>query len=357
MQTDSFQIIRLSVQEHSLLRIEADRAESVCDDLLIPEFPVFHQTELERIEFRCFRRPQPEIFQFERGLLSGKGGLENDGPGRIGDRQFDPALLSGVIDLDSDRRPRLLRLHRPVPDPDSGPVEMFLFENKEPRLAIDSRAGIPAGRLFRIRHPDRKQILLLPLHQRRDLQGERGVSIRPSARFLPVDEDRGPAHDSVEFKEDAFSPVLRAQGETESIPPDADMRQSACTAVVGGFGCFAVLHDPGGIEVVPGIEGSADGPVVRDLHALPGGVVQRRRGGIGIGPAEAPALLQYLNVFHTSLISNQNFQIIPCGLRSISADARLHKAEWSRLWRHSGNPSVRASGSPPRYPHSSSSTP
>ena len=310
MQADSFEVIGFAVQEHPFFRIETDSAEAVVDGAFVLHRAVFEEREAEGVKLRRFGRPEAESGEGECCFVPGKLCAEKLVSGGVGDGEQSFAVFAAVFSLNADFRGFCIRIGRAVEDADAGIEEVFGFCDDESRFAVDSRAGIPAGRLFGIRDPHGDGIFSAEFDKAGDVELKRCVAVGASARIVSVHINRGAAHDAVEFEEEAFSALIFFRCESETVPADADVWEAAGASVVKRFGGFAILDDAGGIEVVFFVERAADSPVMRNGDGLPGGVVERRRGKRGVvGELESPAGFENAGNSHICSLCPRGFPL------------------------------------------------
>ena len=146
-------------------------------------------------------------------------------------------------------------------------------------VSVESRPGIPAGRLRLVFQPHGQRVWLAVFVQAVCHVLVKGVvSIGPLAYFLSVHVYAGFAHGSVKLQCHPFS---GGRGERGAIPSHAYVGQSSRPAGLHGGLCLEVLRDGHVLQVVVPAERTIDGPVVRDGHLLPFPVVKVGRHGFG----------------------------------------------------------------------------
>ena len=126
----------------------------------------------------------------------------------------------------------------------------------QPHIAVNPPARVPARRSRRIIEPEDKHVVLPRLGIGRQVNAPGFVTVRPAADKLPVQPDGRVSHRPVHIQEDGFAGVRFRQIEILPIPPNPVIRQFARPAVA-----------------IPD-EGSFDGPIMRQIQALPPTVVK-----------------------------------------------------------------------------------
>ena len=138
---------------------------------------------------------------------------------------------------------------------------------------IKACSGIPAAALTDIVEADSKRVgttILIYIRCGIDVEGR--VAVLPFASLLAVDIDLGFGHGAVEVEDGTL--CTSRHRELRSVPPYPNPgKRTGAAGLFGGLG-FAVLHDGHVLAVEVHVEGTADGPVVRNGNLLPMAVVE-----------------------------------------------------------------------------------
>ena len=156
-------------------------------------------------------------------------------------------------------------------------------------VSVEPGAGIPAGRIRKILQPHRQGVRPR-MDSIRNIYIKGVIAVWPEADLAAVYPDVSLAHRTVEQQ---HRPLAGRDLETAPVPSAAHIGQASGTA---GLECglfLIILGDRHVLEVIFPAERAVDGPVVRDAHILPGGVVIVGGGCLrGISSVELPALIQ-----------------------------------------------------------------
>lgn len=217
-------------------------------------------------------------------------GIENRRPERY-------ALSTGVVlhlGADDHRCLPVADLGRSDIRPPVGHVDRR--ESDQPHMPVEAGSRIPARRFGEIFQTHGDRIPIAVVQEIRDVEGKRTVSVGALPDLPPVDIDLGVAHRPVELQPIATAVVERQFAQVVPIPSRTDEGQGAGAAGPQQLRGVTVLEDPHRLAVDRQVEGSCDGPVVRNPHALPcRSVVIRRRKHGRIGAREEPAVGQHLH--------------------------------------------------------------
>lgn len=162
------------------------------------------------------------------------------------------------VDIHTDLG-RLLRDARGG-DKDTPLGDVLLRTGEQTHMAVDARAGIPAGAPGFGVQADGHDIIAAPVHKGGEVYPERGIAIRMAAGLVAVDPHFGVGHRSVEIQIGPLSLLRGRQRELLAVPADAAPGQFAGQTV----------------EILA--EGAFDAPVVRQVQRAPAAVVV---GGVG----------------------------------------------------------------------------
>ena len=151
-------------------------------------------------------------------------------------------------------------------------------------IAVESRSGIPPGRIWPVLQADGKHILTPGLRRQAvgDIAMERAVAIRPEAHCLAVDIYPRLAHRTVEDEGRTLS--LR-HCKFCPVPAGTDIRKAAGTACLQGSLRFKILCHGDILQVIFPVERAGYRPVVRHGDLFPRGIVKSdgRRSGSRAG--------------------------------------------------------------------------
>ena len=85
-------------------------------------------------------------------------------------------------------------------------------------ISVKTGAGIPAGALGKVFEPYGKCVALSLFLERRCVDRECVISVRPVACFFSVDVDTGMAHGSIEYQCTFFSVCIFGDIESKPVP-------------------------------------------------------------------------------------------------------------------------------------------
>ena len=138
----------------------------------------------------------------------------------------------------------------------------------EMHVAVKAGTGIPAGRLRFVfeRHFDD---VLAGTSGPAEVGLETVVAIGPESHLFSVDLDAGVAHGAVE-KERLRAPCGVGKLEDGAVIAFAYVGKATGAACFPGLFSLAVLLHCNFLKVVAAVEGTVDGPVVRNAYAIPG---------------------------------------------------------------------------------------
>ena len=188
------------------------------------------------------------------------------------DRRLCSALVS-YLGRNSDGGACVVHIRRRQVSPPMGDVDRA--RHREPHVAIDAGAGIPARGVGLRLQPDREHVLAIPAQVGRQVQREARVAIRPLANLMPVEPDVSVGHGAVELDGEVVALRLGRQHEVFAVPTRARYRQAA------------------GVGVVGAVEGPFDRPIVWQRERAPLRVViVRALGARGFAFEEAPVVVE-----------------------------------------------------------------
>src|SRR5579885_338744 len=199
-------------------------------------------------------------------------------------------------------------------DLSSPAVHVHRTGNIEPDVAIDARAGIPAGGVVLRSEPHGHDVFLRAVAEVwREVAGKADVPVRAAADFLAVDPDVRIVHGAVEFeREIAVAEALR-DGEMFAVPAGAEDRQRA------------------GVGVQMRIEWAFDRPIVRQTDFAPRAVLEiGSLGSSGFAFEEAPAIVEGLAAFGGA--HSGGGVRGGCGERQERAEEEDTAGDHNRLW-------------------------
>ena len=124
----------------------------------------------------------------------------------------------------------------------------------QPSVAVNPRAGIPAGTPTLGIETHGNQVFAAESQMRREIHAERRIAVGPGREFVAVDPDLGVGHCAIEIEEHLFAFVLGWEREGLFIPAD-------------GF-----PWQLGGVSPQILAERAFDAPVVRQVELAPSGV-------------------------------------------------------------------------------------
>ena len=275
VQADTLQLAGDSIQLESLLLAHAHCAQSHLGLLDVGEHIVLVETGDEGVEIGRLGRPHLGFLHVERGGHLALGiGLDAVGCHksalvvierylhRGGGCGFG-SLHPGIHQQGSVLLAQLGRTGKHAP---GGDVLVGLVGDEFHRT-VDTATGIPSAALFHIVQVHLQQVVAL-LHIGGDVYTEGVVAVGPVAGFLAVDVDGGLTHGTVE--EQFGVTATGGDGEMALIESLANPGQASRLL---RFLLLAILFDGYYLQVPFLVEGTADGPVVRDADLLPTGIV------------------------------------------------------------------------------------
>jgi len=162
---------------------------------------------------------------------------------------------------------------------EGGPLfQMHGVSDNQADMAVDAGPGVPArGRLPRVVGADGEHILRLQMAGK--FISKADVPIRAFAERETIDPNFTIRHHAIEFDVDATAGVGGSEREVLAIPADSS---GQIAATLAGEILF--------------VEGTFDGPIVRDGDSTPRGIGEIRRFGAGlIGFEETPVGIEGLN--------------------------------------------------------------
>ena len=148
-----------------------------------------------------------------------------------------------------------------------------IFSYHQVYIAIKTSARIPTRRFIFVFQTNGEFIHFTRLQERSDIEVKRIIAIRPIACFLTVDIHTGMAHGTVKYQGCLLTLFERRSLEVKTIPTHSHKRKATGTSgMFHGF-FLTVLRNGYILSIIINTERSVNGPIVRNGHALPFGIV------------------------------------------------------------------------------------